>query len=175
MKYVFSILIVILFAACAGHSDKTNSDSLNNDSAQVESTAFNSPIGGVYSFGTNPEAEAVGTVMIYPESDSTFLFWIDFTRGAPSYNMAQLANRGKIVGDTGIYYSEVPDEVDACKIKFYFKKDFVQIENEARNCGFGANCVIDHVYDRRSSVAPEYYVGPEGDTVFFSNLSKALK
>lgn len=174
MKYIFPIFTAMFFVACSSDNANSNSDSANSDSANVQSTAFDSPIGGVYSFGTNPEVEAVGTVMIYPESDSTFLFYIDFNRGAPSYNMAMIDGRGKIVGDTGIYYNEFPDEVEACKIKFYFKKDFVQIENEERNCGFGANCVIDHVYDRRG-VTPEFYVGPEGDTVYFSNLSKALK
>lgn len=174
MKNLIAIFTLSLLVACSSDNANTNGDSANSDSATVQSTAFNSPIGGVYSFGIDAKVEAVGTVLIYPESDSSFLFWIDFTRGAPSYNMAQIEGRGRIVGDTGIYYNEFPDEVEACKIKFYFKKDFVQIENEERNCGFGANCVIDHVYDRRG-VTPEFYVGPEGDTVYFSNLSKALK
>lgn len=174
MKYIFPFFITFFFVACSSDNTNSNGDSANADTVNVQSTAFNSPIGGVYSFGTNPEVEAVGTVMIYPESDSTFLFMIDFNRGAPSYNMAGIADRGIIVGDTGVYINEVPDEVEACKIKFYFKKDFVQIENSERNCGFGANCMIDHVYDR-IGVTPEFYVGPEGDTVYFSNLSKALK
>ncbi len=168
------MFIVVFFIACSSDNTNSKGDSANSDSANVQATAFNSPIGGVYSFGTNPEVEAVGTLFVYPESDSTFLFHIDFNRGAPSYNMALLAGRGELVGDTGVYYNEVPDQVEACKIKFYFRKDFVQIENSERNCGFGANCMIDHVYDR-IDVTPEFYVGPEGDTVYFNNLSKALK
>lgn len=174
MKYFLLIFVAMFFVACSSETANTNSDSANSDTAIVQSTAFDSPIGGVYAFGTNSAEGAVGSVMIYPESDSTFLFYIDFNRGAPSYNMAMLAARGKIVGDTGFYINEVPDEVEACKIKFYFKKDFVQLENEERNCSFGANCMIDRVYDRRGAT-PEFYVGPEGDTVYFSNLSKALR
>jgi hypothetical protein len=166
--------LLFVFSTCSDSVSTTDSDSLNSDSTNLQSTAFNSPIGGVYSFGTDPAVEPCGTVMIYPESDSTFLFFIDFTRGAPSYNMAQIAERGQIVGDTGVFYREEPDQVEACGIKFYFRKDFVQVVNQERNCGFGANCVIDHVYDR-IGVTPEYYVGPEGDTVYFANLSKALK
>jgi hypothetical protein len=168
--FPFAILLFV-FASCSDTPATDGTDSVANDTATT--TAFNSPIGGVYSFGTDPAVEAVGTVMIYPESDSTFLFWIDFTRGAPSYNTAQLAERGIIVGDTGIYYADFPDKDESCKIKFYFKKDFVQLENSQRDCGFGANCMIDHVYDRRG-VTPEYYIGPERDTVYFNKLAKEL-
>lgn len=165
--------LLLAFSSCGDSGTNTNADSPNADSARI--THFQSAYGGTYSFGTNPDSGTVGTVLIYPESDSTFLFYIDFNRGAPSYNMALIDGRGKIVGDTGVYYNEFPDEVEACRIKFYFKKDFVQIENTERNCGFGANCMIDHVYNRIGNDVPQFYEGPEGDTVYFSNLSKAIK
>ena len=170
-NFLFPAFVLFLLTACSD----TPTDRVK-DSAAVDTTivAYSSPIGGVYSFGIDPKTEPCGTVMIYPESDSTFLFWLDFTRGAPSYNMAQLAERGIIVGDTGIYYADYPDRDESCKIKFYFKKDFVQIENTERDCGFGANCMIDHVYERKSSTVPQFYIGPEGDTVYFSKLSKDL-
>ena len=40
--------------------------------------------------------------------------------------------------------------------------------------GLALGCV-DHVYDRTSSTVPEFFTGPEGDTVYFSNLAKAVR
>jgi hypothetical protein len=172
MKYIFPILLALLIVACSNDNSKTGVDSMNSDTTVVAD--FNSPIGGVYGFGDDAQTGPVGSIIIYPESDSTFLFYLDFTRGAPSFNMAQLAERGEIIGDTGIYYSEMPDADQYCKIKFYFRKDFVQIENIDRDCGFGANCMIDHVYDRKSSAVPQFYINPENDTVYFRDLAKEL-
>jgi hypothetical protein len=42
---------------------------------------------GIYSYGDDVEKGKTGTVFIYPETDSTILFYIDLNRGAPSYNM----------------------------------------------------------------------------------------
>jgi hypothetical protein len=180
MKYFIPLLIVLLCVGCSNDHRGADADSIMVDSSVADSTvrdtiAPGSSIGGVYAFGGEVDGDARGMVMIYPESDSTFLFRIDFNRGAPSYNMGLLAQRGKIVGDTGIYYREEPDAAEACEIRFYFRKDFVQLVTQQGECGFGANVMVDHVYDRLESTVPQFYTGPEGDTVYFSNLSKALR
>src|ERR1044071_2763340 len=103
-KHILPALILTGFLASCSGSDSTpvGTDSSKHDSVPVVAAGGDSSsIGGVYAFGTDPDREAVGSVIIYPESDSTFLFDIDFNRGAPSYNMGLLEGRGKIIGDTG--------------------------------------------------------------------------
>ena len=51
---------------------------------------------GTYQLGDDIEKERIGTITIYPETDTTVLFYIDLNRGAPSYNMGQLYGRLKV-------------------------------------------------------------------------------
>lgn len=175
MKCILPICFVIFFAACSGSDTNVKNDSANSDSANVDSSGKNMGIGGTYSFGSNPEVEAVGSVAIFPESDTTLLFFLDFTRGAPSYNMGVIAGRAHLKDNTWIYSHAEPDEMDICEIEFMFQEKFVQLVTRQNACGFGANVLVDHVYDRTSSAVPKFFVDPEGDTVLFSNLAKAVK
>lgn len=45
---------------------------------------------GSYSFGSNVEKRSVGSLIVYPETDSTILFYFQGNKGAPSYNIGQL-------------------------------------------------------------------------------------
>lgn len=175
MKYILPICFAIVFTACSGGDTNVNNDSANSDSTNVDSSNKNMGIGGTYGFGSNPDVEAVGTIFVYPETDSTFLFYLDFTRGAPSYNMGQVASRARLRNGTWTYNYIEPDELDACAIDFMFTEKFVQIVTRETGCGFGANVIVDHVYDRTSSAIPEFFMSVENDTVFFSNLAKAVK
>lgn len=168
-------LLMFLFVACGDSTVADTNDSANSDNTHVDSSGKNMGIGGTYGFGSNPEVEAVGSVTIYPESDTTFLFFLDFTRGAPSYNMGVVASRARLRNGTWTYNHSEPNEMDACAIDFMFTENFVQLVTRENACGFGANVIVDHVYDRISSSVPGFFVGPEGDTVLFSNLAKAVK
>lgn len=171
----FAILI-FLFASCGDSTVAGTNDSADSDSANADSiSSKNMGIGGTYGFGSNPEVEAVGSLTVFPESDTTFLFYLDFTRGAPSYNMGQVASRAHLRNGTWTYNHSEPDEMDVCAIDFMFSEKFVQLVTRENACGFGANVIVDHVYDRTTSIAPAFFVGPEGDTVLFTNLAKAVR
>lgn len=170
---------LFLFALCFSCADpaSTNAqDSSGGDSVSVaQEKAANMGLGGTYSFGTNAEEGAVGAITVYPESDSTFLFYLDFNKGAPSFNMGIVSGRARLRNETWKYMNNGLDAIEACEIEFMFSEKFVQIVTRENGCGFGANVLVDHVYDRTSSTVPEFFTGPEGDTVYFSNLAKAVR
>lgn len=58
---------------------------------------------GTFSYAKDKNG-ATGTILIYPESDSTILFYIEINRGAPSYNMGSLYGRLKIIKGQGLTY-----------------------------------------------------------------------
>jgi hypothetical protein len=176
MKYIFPFaLIVLALTSCVDSTVESTNDSANSDSAGADSVSNSMSIGGTYGFGSNPEVEAVGSLLVYPESDTTFLFALDFTRGAPSYNMGNVYSRAHLRNGTWTYDHAEPNELDVCAIDFMFKEKFVQLVTREKGCGFGANVIVDHVYDRTSSVVPQYFVGMEGDTVLFTNLATAVR
>lgn len=173
MRYI-AIIFLFTFQSCVDSTATNELDSVNGDSA-TSVTIDSSGVGGVYSFGSNPEIEAVGSLIVVPESDTTFLFSLDFNRGAPSYNMGSIASRAHYRNQAWIYSHSEPDELETCEIEFMFSRKFVQLVTRQKGCGFGANVIVDHIYDRTSLIAPLYFIGGEGDTVYFSNLAKAVK
>jgi len=167
--------LLFVFSSCGDSTVTDANDSANSDSVTVDSASKNMGIGGTYGFGSNPEVEAVGSLMVYTESDTTFLFALDFTRGAPSYNMGNIYSRAYLRNGTWTYNHSEANEPEVCAIDFMFGEKFVQIVTRENGCGFGANVIVDHVYDRTSSAIPQFFVGMENDTVYFSNLAKAVK
>src|SRR5689334_3486965 len=76
--------------------------------------------GGSYSYGKDIEKGRIGWAEIYPETDSTILFYLELNRGAPSYNMGQLYGRLLIKDNAGIYYSIDQHNSIGCKLHFTF-------------------------------------------------------
>ena len=75
-------------------------------------------IGGTYSFGDNVEKGPVGSLIVYPFTDNSALFFIDICSGAPSYNLGQLFGKMIIKNNVGTYYSKNDDYNINCLLKF---------------------------------------------------------
>src|SRR5579859_7526274 len=89
---------------------------LSNSNAQVKRRHPKTFLyAGSYYIGTNIEKGRVGSVTVYPETDSTVLFYFEANRGAPSYNMGQLYGRLIIVNGKGIFYSNPDNSEKSCK------------------------------------------------------------
>lgn len=112
---------------------------------------------------------ASGTIQIYPESDSTVLFYLDINRGAPAYNMGALYDRIKIGKGHGTYESR--DE--RCQFKMQFSTDRLTVATikEFYNCGFGQGVLVDGIYQRTSKKIPDYFVNLEGIKYFFKSTA----
>ncbi|PZX61929.1 hypothetical protein [Hydrotalea sandarakina] len=130
-------------------------------------------IGGTYIFGDNPEVGAVGSVIIYPNSDSTALFYMELSRGAPSYNSGELFGEIQLKDDFGIYDSRKYEPDLDCVLKFIFdlNKLVVISQNGHEDCGFGNAVVADHFYYRQNRSIPKYFIDGPGDTIQFKGLT----
>jgi hypothetical protein len=128
---------------------------------------------GDYSYGKNVEKEAVGSITIYPETDTTVLFYIDLCKGAPSYDLGQLYARLKIKNREGLYFSKEDYNKKGCKWQVTINGDTLTIKtiDDFYDCPFGYGVIADHQYIRKSSKKYTYFINGEGHKIFFSKTS----
>lgn len=128
------------------------------------SKLLTSKYAGLYSYGTDIEKGGIGTILIYPETDSTVLFYIDLNRGAPSYNMGSLYGRVKITDGKGTFYAKTDLTDQGCKWSFQFNDNSLVIKtiDDQYECGFGGLVYADGTYNRTSTKTPEYFENGEG-------------
>ena len=163
MKLAICFLLILLFY---------NANSQANKKQLLKTSKY----AGVYSFGENVEKGAVGSVFIYPETDSTVLFFIDVCRGAPSYNLGQLYDRLKIVNGKGIYFSNKYDNSDTqqgCKLQLTIHDQILTIKtlDNAGECGFGGNVTADNEFRLKDKKKPTCFIDGHNHKIFFSETS----
>lgn len=125
---------------------------------------------GEYKYGTNIEKERIGIVTIYPETDSTVLFYLESNRGAPSYNSGAIYGRVNIKNDSGIFFMIFDVAIEGCKLKFDFTKKRLTIHtiDPDDECGFGFDVFADGVFKRKSKKQVNHFVDREGNTICFA-------
>ena len=119
---------------------------------------------------------SIGSVTVYPETDSTILFYVDISKGAPSYNLGQLYDRIKIKDGEGVYFStafDYTDEKKGCKWQMTIKKQMLTIKTleNCYECGFGANVIGDNQYTLKNSKIPQFFIDGANNKIFFSKTS----
>ena len=124
---------------------------------------------GVYKYGTNPEKGPTGQVTVYQEPNGSILFYINISRGAPSYNMGNLYDRVKIKSNKGIYYYKDEEENESCSFSFVFTNDKLTITtlNNGYNCGFGGNVIVDGEYYKVKNDKFDLFIDIHGKKYFF--------
>jgi hypothetical protein len=124
---------------------------------------------GKYAYGRDIEKERIGTIFIFPETDTTILFYIDLNRGAPSYNMGSLYGRVKILNSTGTLSTSFDSSSKGCKWTFHFSKDNLTITTiDGRDdCGFGFAVIADGVFKRTSNKIISSFEDMEGKKIYF--------
>jgi hypothetical protein len=128
---------------------------------------------GFYSYGKDIEKGRVSSIDIYPETDSTILFYLDLNRGAPSYNIGNLYGKVKIINNNGIFYKKTSDNPEGCMFKLTFLKNtlIAKTLEEKHDCPFGYGVYADGTFKKFSSKAPKYFISQEGDTTYFKKVS----
>lgn len=128
-------------------------------------------IGGTYTFGDINTGPA-GSLKIKPIDEHTAMFILDVNKGAPSYNMAQLAGQMVLNGNVGTYNQKVDANGLMCELTFKFNKTTVEVQSNPQHdhCGFGGNVQVAHVYDLTDRQIPTYYLNAEGDTILFERI-----
>lgn len=123
---------------------------------------------GTYSYDRGEKGSA--TIRVYPESDTTVLFYIDINRGAPSYHMGIMYNRLVVYGDSARFYTRLEYMDMGCEWAFIFSKKGLQIStiNGESGCGFGYGVHADGKYIRKSRKIPRHFKTMGGEKVYFS-------
>jgi hypothetical protein len=141
--------------------------------AKAPENRFTAQYAGYYGLGKNAEKERIASFIIYPETDSTVLFYFDSNVGPPSYNIGSCYGRLTIKGDTGIFYKKFDLAIDsACKWKFIFskKKLVLQTMDQQYNCGLGHNVIADGEFKQESSSIIEECLDLSGQAINFRTL-----
>ncbi len=129
--------------------------------------------GGTYTYGTTPDNGRTGVIYIYPNSDSTLLFYLELNRGAPSYNS------GAIVGQMNIYSLGEADftmikenDFINCSMNFWFNNDslFIRTNDQADDCGYGHAVYSHGDFKKTKKEIPEYFVDRSGEKTWFKDL-----
>jgi hypothetical protein len=157
MKHLLLLLIVVSLISCVATKPITSSGTLTAKYA------------GHYSFGSDLESGSMGNISIYPETDTTILFYVELNRGAPSYNSGTLYGRVAIRYGTGTFYTESQYSDDGCKWIFDFTANNLTIRtiDDQYACGFGHGVFIDGIFNKQATKAIDYFKDMEGTKIYF--------
>jgi hypothetical protein len=160
-----SIAIIIILMIFLNLSCQTN-----NKKEIPNNTLHTSKYAGVYKYGDNADKGPTGQITVYPESDDTILFYIDISRGAPSFNMGNLYDRVKIKSNKGIYYVKYEENDNACHFSFIFTdgKLIINTLNNGFDCGFGGNVNVDGEYYKLKNAKFDHFIDMTGTKYFFN-------
>jgi hypothetical protein len=167
------IIPVLIISSC-GKTNKIRKKD-NSPLRSTETTKLKShlSIGGTYTFGVDVENGPVGSVIIYPQTPTSALFFLDVCRGAPSYNLGQLFGQMTIKNNIGIYDSSTDDDDLKCILRFEFSPGqlIVTTDEKCDECGFGHAVYADNTYKLTDKSLPKYFIDGEGDTIYFKGLT----
>jgi hypothetical protein len=153
-----SIFLAITIFGC-GHS---NPSEVKNEPLTTLKYA------GKFSFGKSGDG-TTGSVIVYPETDSTILFWIDIYTG----NLGQLYGRLKVNNGKGVFDYKEDDMEGCCKWQVTFTEDILTIStvDTCYACPFGGNVIADNKYKRIDKKKPDYFIDGHGHKIYFDKTT----
>jgi len=122
------------------------------------------------SYGDTTQSGPGGQIKVYAESDDTVLFYIDVSRGSPSYNMGSLYDKFYVGSDKGVFYKKFKYTDKPCKWSFVFNDSTLIIEtiDDCYDCGFGGNVFADGTYKKVNFIQPDYFEDAHGRKIYFA-------
>jgi hypothetical protein len=129
---------------------------------------------GTYSYNWTNYSRPFGFLEVYPESDTSLLFYIENGKGEPSENTG--IGYGRIIKkkDSAIFYMVNRDFFMDCKLYFKFLNGKIIIKTCGNHfdCGYGHGVYSDGTYYLKNRKIPKYFIF-EKDTIYFND--KTLK
>ena len=100
-----------------------------------------------------------GKVLLYPESDSTMLFFMEVEKGEPANVIGRLTGKITLKSNKGIFTLNNQLGIPICKLSFQIEKKFLDIRTieGLGECGFGPGVKADNRFFRYSGEIPECY------------------
>lgn len=127
---------------------------------------------GTYTIGDVRSNKGGASIEVYPESDSTILFYVHIQRGAPSYNLGRLYGRMKVSGGTGVFNTKFDYLENSCRWKITITpKALILITmNNQYDCSFGHGVIADGKYKKINGKKPAYFIQGNGEKIYFSKI-----
>lgn len=165
----FLLIILILSIALTGFNCQSKNNRLAN-TERLKTLKY----AGTYRFGSYGDTTQTGPggqVIIYALTDDSVLFYLDVSRGAPSYNMGSMYNRLFVNSNKCIFNIKLDYCDNPCKLEFEFNDSTLTISTIDNDCGFGGNVIADGIYKKVDSNQPKYFENGEGDKVYFDKMT----
>ena len=128
--------------------------------------------GGTFYYGEAVEKPS-GIIHIYPTSDSTYLFYLEVGRGAPSYNSGAIIGEMELWSENTTRFQQM-DEFNGVHCGLYFKLSndclIITTSEHMEECGYGYGVFSDGTYIRQSYDIQEFYIDREGNKTFFKDF-----
>jgi hypothetical protein len=159
MRNIFLVAVVLLISInCSAQKNKSQKKLLTYK------------FGGTYGYGKGHDVPS-GKLLVYPETDSTVLFYMHASTGKPAFNSGMLFGRVQVRGESGQFLYKFNFADGACQLAFQFLKNTIEIKTiqDAGGCGFGNGVQADGTYKLISSFIPQYFENGEGKEIFFKD------
>jgi len=164
------LLLLAALAACTEPADQSQKAA---PAAPPHAALLTAPYAGAYNWGDTTRAQAGGTLLVYPESDSTVLLALDVSNGPPAFHLGQLYRRVVVRRGVGRCAFQSEEDMSDCRLRLAFSPQAVVVSTEQGHaeCGFGQGVSADETYRRTSAAVPPQFVDGEGRKVVFKNTT----
>lgn len=177
-----NIILGLLFLLIIGCKPSNSIQEKTLLSPQPDLTEVPRPLltlkyGGQYSYGKDTPESGFGSIIIYPETDSTVLLYLSVNRGGPSYNSGSLFVRLKIINESAIYYTKEGYLENGCRLTFDFLKNSVKVQTGDENfeCGFGNAVSATGYYAKDSDKYEDHFLtGGDERKIYFNKKEDLL-
>jgi len=176
LRPAVGLLLLAALAACTEAADKAPAAPVPappTASAATPAALRTAAYAGEYNWGDTKREQAGGTLLVYPESDSTVRFYLDISNGPPAFHVGQLYQRAVV--RQGVAHCAFREEYDSlgCRLQLTFAPPTVVIKTEGNHgeCGFGQGVWADETYRRRRAAVPQHFDDGGGRKVRFEDTS----
>lgn len=126
---------------------------------------------GEYKSGGKTKESAVQFLHIYYGEKSEILFYLEASRGAPSYNSGSIYGR-LIIDSRKDHLQYIPEDTAAdCTLEFIKKGNKILVKTTHGKCQFGYGVDADGDYSLVSGTNPLYFTDRHGKRIYFSKTA----
>jgi hypothetical protein len=128
---------------------------------------------GEYNWGDTTREQAGGTLLVYPESDSTVLLALGVSNGPPAFHLGGMYRRAVVRRGVGHCAFQYDGDSLGCRLRLAFSPQAVVVSTEQgyEECGFAQGVSADATYRRTSSAVPQQFSDGEGKKTRFKSTT----
>ncbi len=183
IKFIYALLIITIISGGVAlwilgqlsNSENNNSVIVVTEKDKDIKDLATAKYAGKYQFGFNSEEDSGGILAVYPKNDKTVLFYLELSRGAPSYNSGMMI-QDLIIDKNGKADLILNDDFFNCHLSFVFTPKNVSIKDvdSTDECGFGYGVRATGLYQKIDSSIPLYFTDLDGLTLYFKYYTEKI-